>query len=411
MGFVSRRGQRWVVNFTNEHGKRKRRSLRGIENKTQAKLVLAELEAAVSRRLLGLEASPVTTFITVWGVCEWWLANRCPKQSFKKEKSRLQKHVRETELGSIVAGKATPDDFEAYFAAMEKADAAPAQINNLRAVLRGAFNRAIQASPPIFTGQNPLLKTKARKVSKKFHATLSAEEVAPLLRCVKPQWRNFFAAAIYLGLRKGELAGVLKTDVDAQARTLDVARSYKRETTKGGHSDRLPIPEPLWPYVEKALETKGPYLFPSPKGFMRKESSRVGERLKTALKAAGLVTGYKLTCRRCKKDKGEITKLPDERPLCKTCGMLLWVTAKPRPMRFHDLRHSTATILLRVGVPYQHVQKIMRHKDIRTTISTYAHLVVEDLRQAQFDAWSKKDATNLPQSEAEQQTPIREGTG
>ncbi len=45
-----------------------------------------------------------------------------------------------------------------------------------------------------------------------------------------------------------------------------------------------------------------------------------------------------------------------------------------------SFRHTTATLLLRAGVPLQDVQRILRHADIRTTISTYGHMVCEDLR-------------------------------
>jgi len=51
-------------------------------------------------------------------------------------------------------------------------------------------------------------------------------------------------------------------------------------------------------------------------------------------------------------------------------------------MRFHDLRHATATLLLRAGVDPHRVQRILRHTDIRVTLGTYGHLQVEDLRDA-----------------------------
>jgi len=51
-------------------------------------------------------------------------------------------------------------------------------------------------------------------------------------------------------------------------------------------------------------------------------------------------------------------------------------------MRFHDLRHGTATLLLRAGVDPHRVQRILRHTDIRVTLGTYGHLQVEDLRDA-----------------------------
>jgi len=62
--------------------------------------------------------------------------------------------------------------------------------------------------------------------------------------------------------------------------------------------------------------------------------------------------------------------------------MRLWPRAVPRPIRFHDLRHSAATLMLRAGVDPHRVQRILRHSDVRTTTGVYGHLLVEDLRSA-----------------------------
>ncbi len=62
--------------------------------------------------------------------------------------------------------------------------------------------------------------------------------------------------------------------------------------------------------------------------------------------------------------------------------MKLWPKALPRPTRFHDLRHTTATLLLRAGVDPSRVQRVLRHRDVKTTTGTYGHLDVEDLRSA-----------------------------
>ena len=60
--------------------------------------------------------------------------------------------------------------------------------------------------------------------------------------------------------------------------------------------------------------------------------------------------------------------------------MRLWVTPVPRHVRFHDLRHTTATLLLKGGVPLATVQRILRHTDPRLTSEIYGHLDVEDMR-------------------------------
>ena len=75
-------------------------------------------------------------------------------------------------------------------------------------------------------------------------------------------------------------------------------------------------------------------------------------------------------------------RLRPERRLCPVCGMVMWPRTVPKPLRFHDLRHTTATLVLRAGVDPHRVQRILRHRDLRTTLGTYGHLDVGDLRSA-----------------------------
>ena len=59
--------------------------------------------------------------------------------------------------------------------------------------------------------------------------------------------------------------------------------------------------------------------------------------------------------------------------------MKLWSTGIVRPIRFHDTRHTTATLLLKSGVPLATVQKILRHTDPRLTAEIYGHLDMADM--------------------------------
>jgi integrase len=61
--------------------------------------------------------------------------------------------------------------------------------------------------------------------------------------------------------------------------------------------------------------------------------------------------------------------------------MKLWPRAFPRTLRFHDLRHTTATLLLKAGVPLATVQRILRHSDPAITTEVYGHLDLDDMRK------------------------------
>lgn len=50
-------------------------------------------------------------------------------------------------------------------------------------------------------------------------------------------------------------------------------------------------------------------------------------------------------------------------------------------LRLHDFRHSCATWLFSIGTPITVISRILRHKDISITMSTYTHLIEEDYKK------------------------------
>ncbi len=92
------------------------------------------------------------------------------------------------------------------------------------------------------------------------------------------------------------------------------------------------------------------------------------------------MTSYRHTCRR--KGCGHVTHAADaELRRCPTCNMKLWPRAMVRPIRFHDLRHTTASLLMMAGANPAAVQRILRHSDPRITTEVYGHLAPDYLRR------------------------------
>ena len=50
-------------------------------------------------------------------------------------------------------------------------------------------------------------------------------------------------------------------------------------------------------------------------------------------------------------------------------------------MRFHDLRHSCATVLLVQQVPMKYVQELLGHSSLKMTSDLYSHIVPEIRRE------------------------------
>ncbi len=66
-----------------------------------------------------------------------------------------------------------------------------------------------------------------------------------------------------------------------------------------------------------------------------------------------------------------------------------------RRMRFHDLRHSCASLLLAYGVPLKHIQEWLGHSDFTTTANIYAHL---DYSSKITSAQAMETGLELPES-------------
>ena len=159
-----------------------------------------------------------------------------------------------------------------------------------------------------------------------------------------------------------------------------LGRSWERDTTKGGHADAIPIPADLVPWLRAALDASECLLvFPGSGGQMFRRDVPLESVLRRALGRTGIVRHWRHVCRRrgCK----HVEERQDQAVRrCPTCGMKLWPKPVVRPVRFHDLRHTTATLLLRSGVPLVVVQKMLRHRDPKLTEATYGHLATDFLR-------------------------------
>jgi len=183
-------------------------------------------------------------------------------------------------------------------------------------------------------------------------------------------------------MRKGELLALRKADVDFSARLITVSRSHDRNTTKGNHADAIPIAGELLPYLRTAIEASPSELvFPRPDGGMMSRHIQLELILRRALRRANILTGYRHVCRRRGCGHAELASDDDLRR-CPKCEMKLWPAPQSRPLRFHDIRHTTASLLIMAGADLPAVQRIMRHTDPRITTEFYAHLSPGYLRNA-----------------------------
>jgi integrase len=402
MAYVYKRAEKWYIGYRDNRGKWRGQAC-SARTKTEAKRMADELGLNHERQRLGMEALPAQDGGGTFGVLlRWWLKTYSAESpSHDRNRSTIEKHFLGAEVAELRLQDVTPAVVEMFLQG-KASQLAPQTVNHLRRFILTAFNRARRAGR--WSGVNPAAEVRARRVPKRKADFLRADEVSVVLAATPARWRPLFATAVYTGLRKGELLGLRKSDVDLANRLIIVNRSYDRDTTKGGRAEAIPIALELMPYLRAAVKASpSDLLFPDPHGRMLSRHTPLEDVLRRAVAHAGIVEGWEHVCR--KQACGHAELAPDDQVRrCPRHGMKLWPKAKVRQIRFHDLRHTTASLLMMAGVNPGAVQRILRHSDPRITTETYGHLQPEYLRseidRLRFNTVPANDPSNGSQPSA-----------
>ncbi len=375
MAFVYEKNGKWFLRYKNVENRWETKSSHA-HNKTEAKALVGEMQRAIEQERIGIRSAGAT--MTVKQLFEWWLEAYSSQGALHyKNTSAVRAHIFSHSIASVTLRELSPGHIENLVQEKSRTHA-PRTVNGLRTYFIVAINCAKRAGK--FKGENPATQVKPRKIPRATFDYLRTNEVAPVLEALHPRFRPLFAVAIYTGLRKGELLALRKTDADLDSRLLTVARSGDRDTSKGGHADVIPIAAEAIPYFEAAIK-KSPseLVFPMEDGSMRRDDSRLVDVLRRALGRAGIVQAYE---HRCRRHQCGFKERHTDKGLrrCPTHNSKLWPKAIVRNIRFHDLRHTTASLLMMAGSNLAAVQRIMRHSDPKMTTQVYGHLSPDYLR-------------------------------
>jgi integrase len=221
---------------------------------------------------------------------------------------------------------------------------------------------------------------------------LTAEQANHLLETVKDHsYGALFTVALSLGLRHGEIGGLRWENMDFTTGKLHVRVQTKRIKGKGVQLCEL-----------KTKSAKRSLRMPQfvVDGLLRRQFSQEGERIKAGTKWKE--TGFVFTGRH-----GDVIAPEDINIIHK---QMLQRAGLPH-VRFHDLRHSCATLLLSKGVTLKMIQEVLGHSNFQTTANIYSH-VVETMRdeatQAMNDIFeNKKNPVVAPVVAFEKSTTIQ----
>ncbi|GAB2565135.1 tyrosine-type recombinase/integrase [Kribbella endophytica] len=232
-------------------------------------------------------------------------------------------------------------------------------VEQIHAVLRNALQAAVREEV-LQRNVAKLVQVEGAQYDTNRGAT--EEQARLLMKAAKPtRLYALFVLALFMGLRRGELLGLKWEDIDWAEKTVEIRRTLQRvDGALQAVSPKTRKSRRTVPLIELCLEVLRTH-----KREQAKERLLAGEKW--------VDTGYIFTT--------EIGT-PIEPDNLRRTWYPLRVEAGLGEMRFHDLRHSCVTLLLRLGVPPHIVQAIVGHADVQVTMAIYAHASLEDQRKA-----------------------------
>ncbi len=263
-------------------------------------------------------------------------------------------------LGHLRLAALGPQQVQAYLNQKLATGLSPRTVQYHRAILRCALNRALKWG---LVKRNVATLVEPPRVERQDVQPFTPEQAARLLAAVRGQrLEALYTVALALGLRQGEALGLRWEDVDLEAGRLHVRVQLQRLEGRGPQlvalktaSSRRALPLP--PFAIEALR--------------RHRARQLEERL--ALGPAWQEHGLVFT--------STIGTPLEARNVLRDYHALLARAGLPRK-RFHDLRHTCATLLLLQGVDLRVVMEILGHSQISLTANTYTHVAEALKRQA-----------------------------
>jgi integrase len=357
---VLRSDGRWMARYSPEDpqtGRTLRKTLYGrTEQEARTKLVIA-----LSGRELGTLVVSRGRTLSVRVYLERWLATkRARPKTLLRYRQLIVSHVIPT-LGHLALPKLDPRHVNRLLTMKLSIGLAARTCNHIRAVLRNALHDAMreglvtrnaaELAHPI-----PLHNIEETKV-------LSPEEVPIFLEVgQRHPLGNLWIVALASGCRQGELLGLRWQDVDLENCSIHIERTLQY---LGGGWHVLP---------PKTARSRRPIALPKVacEALRRERKQQTEAHLKAESwgdefgdlvftdDRGGPLTAYRLS--------------PQLQRELARAGL--------PPLRFHDLRHSTASLLAFAGVPARVAMEVLGHRQISTTMDIYTKVYPEVRREA-----------------------------
>ncbi len=334
---------------------RYRRVIRHIKttSKREAKAALVELESAVANGRISFDDPTVSDLLDRW--LEHIAGLGRSATTLYHYRQYVDREIVPV-LGGIRLSKLSTLEIDALYTKLRKRGLAPATIRQIHAILRASLNQAERWG---LVQRNVAKLASAPAQPQREQHPPSIADVRALMASattLDSLFGLFIRVMVATGARRAEVCGLRWSDVDFEAGTLDVSRSYvvlpglRGDSPTKSRSARTVM---LDPDTLAALDC----------GWSAATHSSAMCGLSNAQRRSGYIFAMDPT--------GQRAWRPDS-------ANARWATTRvaagvSASVRLHDLRHFQATQLLDAGVPVPTVAARLGHADGTTTMKIYAH--------------------------------------
>lgn len=318
---VYKRGESWNLDIYYE-GRRIRKKIVGARTKSDAHAALAATKTDILRGEFNFKGQKRILFEDF--AKEYLEYVKVNKKSWVRNEASLKNFMPHFEGMSL--SKITPKHIEAFKRKRLNEDKVqPNTINRDLGCLRHLFNIAIKFRN--YDSGNPVKEVKFFQERQYEMKILNKEEYNELISVSNGYLKPIIILALNTGMRRGEIFNLRWNDVDFTKHYIFI------KETKSGYSRKIPM-NSLVTGTLKIIERESEFVFCNPK--TKNHLKSVWRSFKTACKNASV---------------------PD--------------------LRFHDLRHTAATLMVTGGVDLVTVKEILGHSRIEMTMR-YAHPTPEN---------------------------------
>ncbi|MDQ0086748.1 integrase [Paenibacillus anaericanus] len=385
-GSLSKKGTLWymIIETKDELGNRKQKWINTkCEKKTDANKVLRETLGKIDNNTFSAPRKlSFTTFLLDW--LHNVVINTVETTTWESYELVLNKHVIpyvRTQLNDIQLNDLQPIHIQRYYDFKLASGLSGNTLRKHHANIKSALDFGVRMNLISTNPSDKILLPKKVKFESNYY---SVEQLERLFEaCVGTPIESAVYIAAHYGLRRGEVLGLKFDAISFNQKTLTIRETrvkYGKNTVtkkpKSASSYRtLPLIEKIKDYLEILLK-------------QQKHNKKVyGDEYDKS---------------------GFVCCWPDGSPLKSEYlnhkfKQILAENDLP-PIRFHDLRHSTASYLLKHGMSLKEIQVWLGHADIGTTANIYAHIDTEmkvNTAQKINDIFSKNRQTDTHPVEGE----------